>query len=62
MTENNHSLLIAEITLGLLDHSEATELVQLLNREPDLRANFVHWTEHFASLYEQVEAVTHPLG
>jgi len=60
MNENNDSLLVAEYALGLLDHDETNAFEQRLQHEPELRSSFVNWSEHFASLYEQVEEVAPP--
>ena len=60
MNEHNDSLLVAEYALGLLDHAETAAFEQRLQHEPELRTSFANWSEHFAALYEDVEAVNPP--
>lgn len=60
MTEYNDSLLAAEYALGLLDEAKTFEFEQRLQHEPELKADFLIWSEHFASLYQDVKEVTPP--
>jgi len=60
MNEHNDSLLVAEYALGLLDDTETAVFEKRLQQEPDIRSDFLNWTEHFASLYVDVDEVTPP--
>lgn len=60
MNEHNDSLLVAEYALGLLDNSEAAAFEKRLQTDADIRSDYLNWTEHFASLYADVEEVSPP--
>ena len=60
MNEHNDSLLVAEYALGLLGQDEAADFEERLRHEPELRADYKNWSEHFATLYDGVEEVSPP--
>ena len=60
MNEHNDSLLVAEYALGLLNEDEAVAFEARLQREPKLRSDYQNWSEHFASLYDDVKEVEPP--
>ena len=62
MNEHNDSLLVAEYALGLLNEDEAVAFEARLQREPKLRSDYQNWSEHFASLYDDVKEVEPPSG
>ena len=60
MNEHNDSLLVAEYALGLLEQDEAAAFEIRLQSEPKLRSDYQNWSEHFASLYDDVKEVEPP--
>ena len=51
-------LLVAEYTLGLLDPKDVAALEKRLPQEPQLRTEFIFWSEKFALLTNELPGVT----
>ena len=60
ITENQDTVLVAEYTLGLMEPSDAKGFAERLTQDAGLRTEYIRWTEYFAKLSDEIEAVEPP--
>jgi len=58
--ENQDTVLVAEYTLGLMEPKEAKDFAERLTHDAGLHAEYIRWTEYFAKLSNEIEAVEPP--